>query len=455
MVAAGQLRTRDVQFAAASVPHRPQGRVQHVGRTAAELRYESDADANEVAQHLLDSYENGLLEDAPPWAEDVLRAGAENAVREEDICRASALLELAHDLCADAQKQVAIKLRLSTILWRVDPGLSERYLCEATEAVRAHPVPAAQILPLLHLLTAQGRIADAAEMRKRLSTAGLGSGHARTAWGASPEPTAGAPLVPRSDHSTQLDELGEAHSYVSFDANTMDLERFLQATTLTPATIPPIVQALIALTCSEKAARSVHWCRVFLDQSLRLQAPGWQALFSAMKAQGLLRLGDLEGAEEHALDAQERLPDPRRSHFAYAPVATLLRARTEMGKHVEAAAIVDQPVPDSLHLSVHGLAYFRARARDLFRAVQADGRALAASVRRTVRGRRARLRWLCGRACRAGRVPAGRFRRDGAVRNARPGRTPVPCRARVCVRVPMCVPMSVGVRMPVHVRMPV
>jgi DNA-binding CsgD family transcriptional regulator len=102
---------------------------------------------------------------------------------------------------------------------------------------------------------------------------------------------------------------------------------------------------------------------VFLEQSLRRSAPGWQALFSAVKGRGLLRLGDLEGAQAHALTALELLPDSRDSNFAYSPLATLLHARVEMGEYVEAAAIVDRPVPDTLHLSVHSLEYFRARAR--------------------------------------------------------------------------------------------
>lgn len=351
------------------VDHLAPGTLATMHRCAAELLYERGTEADVVAQHLLDSHSYGPLRAAPVWAEGVLRAAAEAAVKGDDVCRATALLELAHDTCADARKRVTIKLRLSTIAWRLDPGLSERYLWEATEAVRAAPASAAQILPLLHLLTAQGRVADAAEMRERLSAAVPVAGRASSAWGAAAEPAPASPVpsVPsqaeRSDNSAQLSELVEAHSYVSLDADTSDIERFLRATTLSTATIPPIVQALIGLTCSEQPSLSVHWSQVFLGQSPRRSAPGWQALFLGMKAQGLLRLGDLEGAEGNALDALARLPDPRGSNFAYSVIATLLRARTEMGKYVEAAALVDQPVPDSLHLSVHGLAYARARAR--------------------------------------------------------------------------------------------
>lgn len=351
------------------VDHLAPGTLATMHRCAAELLYERGTEADVVAQHLLDSHSYGPLRDAPQWAEGVLRAAAEAAVKADDVCRATALLELAHDTCADARKRVTIKLRLSTIAWRLDPGLSERYLWEATEAVRTAPVSATQILPLLHLLTAQGRIADAAEMRERLSAAVPVAGRASSAWGAAAEPAPASPVTSvtsqseQSDNSAQLSELVEAHSYVSLDANTTDIERFLRATTLSTATIPPIVQALIGLTCSEQPSLSVHWSQVFLDQSPRRSAPGWQALFLGMKAQGLLRLGDLEGAEENALDALGRLPDPRGSNFAYSVIATLLRARTEMGKYVEAAALVDQPVPDSLHQSVHGLAYARARAR--------------------------------------------------------------------------------------------
>ncbi|WP_160161782.1 helix-turn-helix transcriptional regulator [Embleya hyalina] len=345
------------------VDHLAPGTLAAMHRDAAELLYESNVDPNVVARHLLDSHAHGPLEDAPPWASGLLRAVAEEAVKGEDVCRAITLLELAHDTCVDAQKRVTVKLRLSTIAWRVDPGLSERYLSEATEAVRAGTVSAAQILPLLHRLTAQGRIADALEMQDRLSAALSDSGRAPTDRGTAPEPAAVSPLTSQSDNSVQLAELGETHSYAALDANTTDIERFLATTTLSTATIQPIVQALITLTCSEEAERCVDWCQVFLEQALGRATPGWQSLFSSMKALVLLRLGDLEGAEEHALESLARLPDQRGSNFAFSPISTLLRARTEMGNYVDAAALVEQSVPDSLHLSIHGLAYFRARAR--------------------------------------------------------------------------------------------
>ncbi|GHH84865.1 LuxR family transcriptional regulator [Streptomyces sulfonofaciens] len=356
--------------------HLPPGTLAQLHRRAADILHAQGAEAALVAQHLVSAVPEGTTPRFPEWAADVLRGAAEECVEHDEISRAVALLGLAHRSCADTQKRVAIKTRLAAIVWRLDPGTSEQHLTEAVRGARTAQVSVSGLLPLLHLLVAQGRMAEAAEVRGLISSRPE-DGEADTservylaAMDPDGAPTNGdpdflvpSPLSPQPSGAFPGRRPGKDSPFSAVGANSTDITRFLRATKLTGATVPPIVQAIMALTTSEDLERGVHWCRVFRNESLRFDAPGWQALFSALRAQGLLRLGDLAGAEEHALESLECVADQRTSDFSYSALSTLLRARTEMGKYAEAAAIVEQPVPDTLHLTVHGLAYFRARAQ--------------------------------------------------------------------------------------------
>lgn len=354
--------------------HLPPGTLAEMHRRAADILHAQGCEASAVARHLLAAASEGGTPDFPAWASDVLRSAAEESV-EGDIQQAVALLQLAHHACADNEKRVAIKTRLAAIVWRLDPGMSERHLADAVRGARSGGVSVSQLLPLLHLLVAQGRMAEAAEVRGLISslpedvTADASDRVYRAAMDPDGAPMGTEPdfllptrLAGSQDELTAVQQHDE-HPFAAVGTSSADITRFLQSTKLTGATVPPIVQAIMALTTSEDLERGAHWCRVFRDESLRFDAPGWQALFSGLRAQGLLRLGDLSGAEQHALEALDRLSEQKTSDFSYSVLSTLLRARTEMGKYAEAAAIVEQPVPDTLHLTVHGLAYFRARAQ--------------------------------------------------------------------------------------------
>ncbi len=359
--------------------HLPPGTLAQLHRRAAEILHTQGAGAGAVARQLSASVSEGGSRDFPSWAADVLRSAAEDCVDGSAISQAVSLLELAHHTSADAGKRVAIRTRLAAIVWRLDPGMSEQHLAEAVRGARGGEVSMAGLLPLLHLLVAQGRMAEAVEMRGLISTLPeyAAAGPVDKVSTAAMDPRGGpvatdpdflapATLPTRARVPARAGQPGMPRTFAMVgadgDADAADITRFLQTTTLTGATVPLIVQAIMALTTADEAEHGVHWCRHFWNESLRFEAPGWQTLFSGLHAHGLLRLGDLSGAEEHALEALRRVRDHQPSDFSFCVLSTLLRARTEMGKYAEAAAIVAQPVSDTLHLTVHGLAYFRARA---------------------------------------------------------------------------------------------
>ncbi|MER5785802.1 AAA family ATPase [Streptomyces mobaraensis] len=313
----------------------PPSTVAGMHRRLAEILHRTGADAETVTQHLMDSHPGCGSDDLPVWASDLLNTAVDQAVRVEDIDRAARLLTLARDTCHDPDRRVGIITRLSGLVWQVDPARSEQYLAEAIAAARSAPMSSARLKPLFQLLFAQGRIPEAAEVRGLL-------------------PDAAGDEAPAEDL--------QPHSYALDDTHLPDIERFLQATRLTGPTLTSILQAITSLILSAEPQRGVAWCQTFLEQALRSDSPGWHSLFSALLAQAQLRRGDLESAERHAVAALESLPD-RNCDYAFAPLATLLRARTEMGRYPDAAAIVHSQGTHRTSRTIHELGYLRARAR--------------------------------------------------------------------------------------------
>ncbi|MGC4946602.1 AAA family ATPase [Streptomyces sp. DT224] len=313
----------------------PPSTVAGMHRRLAEILHRSGADAEVVTQHLMDSHPGCGSDDLPVWASDLLNTAVDQAARVGDVDRAARLLTLARDTCDDPGRRVEIITRLSGLLWQVDPARSEQHLAEAVAVARSAPIPSARLKPLFQSLFAQGRIPEAAEVR--------------------------CLLLDADGDKAPAEDL-QPHSYTLDDAHLPDIERFLQATTLTGPTLTSIIQAITSLILSAEPQHGVAWCQVFLEQALRSDSPGWHSVFSALLAQAQLRRGDLESAERHAVTALESLPD-RNCDYAFAPLATLLRARTEMGRYADAAAIVHSQGIQGTSRTIHELGYLRARAR--------------------------------------------------------------------------------------------
>ncbi|KOU31934.1 hypothetical protein ADK52_02300 [Streptomyces sp. WM6372] len=294
-------------------------------RDAARVLGEDRGPVLAVAEHLLAACAEDRPLDCGPAEVAVLRDAAEELLVRGDAREAARLLELAARGPGDEHVERGILVRLAQITARFDPAAAERRLGELLEAARAGLLDAEQVQPLAALLLAQGQIAEAAA----LLPAAVG------------EPAASA-----------LDTLVDATAAVG--------ERLLQSARLTDATVAPLAQALRSLICSEHPERAVPWSRNLLEEARRCQAPGWSAVFAALHAEALLRMGDLRGAYTHATAALEALPE-RGGSFPCAPAAVLIRACTAMGRFTEASRLADRQVPKGLLTGLHGLAFLRAR----------------------------------------------------------------------------------------------
>jgi DNA-binding CsgD family transcriptional regulator len=356
----------------------PAGRLA-MHRRAAELAHRAGAPAPEVAGQLL-----AARDTAQDWALPVLRAAAEQLLADGAAERAAACLELAHEAAPDEDQRAALRLRLSAIARRTAPGAAERHLAEPLAAARADRLPPPRMGPLARLLMAHGRIDEAGEVLDRLSAVsgapaatpsgaldeavctldpldGLSAFPGWSARGPARQPRpAGHPGAIR--HPAAFWALPDSADSGSAAAAA---DRFLRGASLSDGTLEPILQAVRVLLHLGGPQRAVPWCETYADEAVRRTAPGWQAAFSGLHAEALLRQGDLTGAEATAAAALDAAAMPERgaSVLLTGIAGTLIRARTAMGRPESAAAELSRPVPEQLAASVHGLGYLRARGQ--------------------------------------------------------------------------------------------
>jgi len=333
-------------------------------RRAAEMFHHADAPPQLVADHLVASIEDRSAKPEEPWVVEALCAAAEVLLAGDDIKRAVLLLERAHAVCESPLRRGQIKTRLAAVSWRLDPSLSEQHLNDALDTLSAADAPAESMWPLTQLLVAQGRIADAIEIRIRAVTAAdadeLSTNDVRRG-----RDIAALPVNAEGAEDSRLTTMIESCQSAAIDANAAELERFLQSITLSGSTLPSVAHAVSALTHFHNPERAVHWSRVLLGEARVREARGWQYAFTSTLAYASLRTGDLRAAEWNAVQALDLVSDRRNCTFVYGSVSTLILARIEMGDLAGAAAEVDQPMPARLFQSIQGLRYLQARGRYL------------------------------------------------------------------------------------------
>ncbi|MFJ3175205.1 AAA family ATPase [Streptomyces roseus] len=294
-------------------------------RDAARVLGEDRGPVLAVAGHLLAARAEGGAPDCGPAEVAVLRDAAEELLVRGDAREAARLLELAAQGRDDEHVRRGVLVRLAQVTARFDPAAAERRLGELLEAARAGLLDAEQVQPLAGLLLAQGQVTEAAAL---------------------------LPDAVGEPAASPLDTLVDTPAAVS--------ERLLHSARLTDATVAPLAQAVRSLLCSEHPERAVPWSRNLLEEARRCQAPGWSAVFAALHAEALLRMGDPRGAYAHATAALEALPE-RGGSFPCGPAAVLIRACTVMGRFTEASRFADRQVPKGVLTGLHGPAFLRAR----------------------------------------------------------------------------------------------
>lgn len=346
---------------------------------AAALLYSESATTTVVATHLRFADQVRY-----PWGIAVLRDAAEQALADDHVKCASSYLELAHAMCEDGQQRIKIKLRLADVMRRVNLSDAELHLRELLCALTSDRLSVSELAPLARLLYAHGWIDDAREVLdtlERLTTAEVRAEaevqFIRPWLSATPAPVRSVPAaqppvrsktVPMQPKAStgRLSRFGPPVSRPSGRRrpdSALQLEELLDSSPLTDSTLDPIVSSLRALLHRGRIDMAGRWCDRFLKESSARNAPGWEAVFSCIRAEISLHRGELAGAEEFAKRSLRHIPQKYGTSFSGAPIGILAMAYTNMGKCDEAARQLDRPLTDALFRSVHWLGYRRAQGR--------------------------------------------------------------------------------------------
>ncbi|AXB47625.1 helix-turn-helix transcriptional regulator [Amycolatopsis albispora] len=339
---------------------------------AARLRHDQGASAGEVAPYLLDA------EDAhSPWTVPVLVEAADHALRDERIEEAVRLLDLAHRVCPGRGERAAIAARLARAEWRVNPSAAARRLPPlAASADRlAEPDALALVRQLLWdgQFTEAKRALEAVEKADRPVSRAGEDARAMELWLACSHPAlASRGPVPVDTARRSLDlTTGPALKATAALAGVLasgpgeqavtDAEQVLEGARPSDSVSwgpETAMSALLALVYADRLEVAQTACERLLPEA---RTPVSRALYAAARAEIAVRRGELPVAVEQAQAALDLLPPTGWGVGAGLPLGALVTALTRMGRHADAAKRLEQPVPEAMFQSRHGLHYLAAR----------------------------------------------------------------------------------------------
>jgi DNA-binding CsgD family transcriptional regulator len=342
---------------------------------AARMLFEEGAAAMEIVEHVI-----AARQTAEAWMLSVLRTAAEQALADDRVGLAVQCLELACDSCRDELKLAEIRALLALVESRVDPTKAFRHLPELTAALRAGHLRGRHAIVPIRFLLLQGRLDEARCLLREL---GKGATDAADSfelstireWLACSYPqlleTDGSALAePVTDGilpATASQEIRAASALAAIlthggsDDTIGGAEQVLESFRLDDVAFEPVEQALLALVYAGQVDRSASWCDLLLQETADRRIPGLRAVLAAVRAEIAIRQGDLSGAEYHAHVALAQMPSQSWGGAVGLPLASLLLARTEMGKFDEAADQLSRPVPAVVFETRFGLHYLHAR----------------------------------------------------------------------------------------------
>lgn len=316
------------------------------------------------------------------WAVSMLKVVAEQALREDELTRAAACLELARRACADESRAAEIILLQAVVEWRTNPAAAAGHVGLLREAASQGRLAGRHIAVLAKYQLWYGRPGDAEEVLASLNTNGeenlqaeidLQIARQLLQYSTNPKAAKGnnvmagtgdlADRLRRSAAGSLAAALDGENSGGSPEHTIREAEQVLRTWRLSDASFEPIACALLALVYADRADLAETPCRTLLDEATRRGAKTWEALLTAILAEICLRRSDLRAAEELAVSALKSVPAQGWGVVLGSPLSTLMLARTAMGKFDEAATLLDQVVPDAMLQTRFGVQYLYARGR--------------------------------------------------------------------------------------------
>ncbi|MEU2396185.1 AAA family ATPase [Streptomyces sp. NPDC007369] len=355
-------------------------------RRAARLLYEDGAAPMAVATHLL-GHGPGVPDEE--WVPAVLSDAAHTALASQQVGFAVRCLRLAEQCSRDERERLQLRASRARFVWRVNPSAWAHELHPLNAASHNGTLPISESLRLVGDLLWNGWIDDAATAIQ----------HAVEGLRDTPDPALAGELrgvraVLASTYPTLLERMdgalgpvwdvaqppaaapedgviaatGILHGVLSAgsgaDGECIEhAERILAGTRLTEESHVTVRACLLALLYADRLGAATLWTDRLLEEAAERSAPGWTAVMQAMRAHMALRRGELARARLLAEQAVEQLPPHGWGVGIGMPLSALIEARTAMGDHEAAAALVDHPVPEQMLMTRYGIHYLYARGR--------------------------------------------------------------------------------------------
>lgn len=360
-------------------------------REAARLLHGAGDPASAVAVHLLAAGDGD-----EPFALPVLLEAAREALRRDDTGFAEACLDLAAQACTDEEQRVTVTLLRSLVDSRSDPDTACRRLRPLLDALREGRLTGCQSVSLLGRLLRNGsgeeitlalgrleRFADtldegsageylAAREWLRASHPALLRGtdsrfrsvrpparNVRGARGGRAEAARTPDGMPRPIAAVLNGVLRSGPDQDS----VRSAELVLQSTPLDDEGFDALHLALSVLVYADRPDLAVGWCDALLREAAERDAPAWQALFAAVRAEIAVRQGDARLAQRSARRAMSLMSTGSWGVLIGSPLSSLLLAATATGTVPETGVPRTWTLPEQLFQTRFGVQYLHARGR--------------------------------------------------------------------------------------------
>ncbi|MFJ3671577.1 AAA family ATPase [Streptomyces sp. NPDC090106] len=139
-------------------------------------------------------------------------------------------------------------------------------------------------------------------------------------------------------------------------------EHILRESRITDIPTRSLTAALTVLLYTDQPGRAAHWCAALTDRPGRGPDSTESALLAALTAEAALRQGDIRIADEFARAAFQEITPQQWGVGAGFPLATMVGARTALGRYEDAERYLAVPVPQAMFRTPAGLHYLHARA---------------------------------------------------------------------------------------------
>ncbi|MFG1798209.1 LuxR C-terminal-related transcriptional regulator [Nocardia sp. NPDC049149] len=353
---------------------------------AAKLLHDNGFPATTVAEQLVAA---GAAD--YPWAAEVLLTAAAEALANDQIDRAVDLLELAYRATRDPADRAAIAIRLVRAEWRISPSNRTRNYTRVRAAVRAGRVPTARLPSAVMFLLWHGQVQHADQALGQLDCGRLDEATPKVdflcAWLRSSHPphaqrhqrllAAQARRRPAIAARPSPHVLGAQLLTGLFTGRPLDetvtlAQRLLTCHRLASSTVETLAAAVHCLIYTDRLDTAAAWCDSLLAEAEARQAPTWQSIFAGLRAETMLRKGNVRAAADDAVLALNHVPAEHLGVWIGTPIAALVRALTLAGRHADAEAQLQRPVPRAMFESRFGLPYLHAQGHHQLAVGRAD-----------------------------------------------------------------------------------